>query len=276
MSLLGLVQMNSGARPRENMDALKKQLKTLSEQGAKLIVTPENTLVFGQKEDYELHAESLNSGPLQQELSQSAKDLNIWLILGSFPIRNEDGTLSSTCLVFDANGALQTSYKKLHMFDVEVCDNRLSSQESYRESEIFCQGDALKCVDTPWGKIGLSICYDLRFPLLFAMLRREGADIIVVPAAFTKVTGAAHWEILLRARGIETQCWILAPAQCGGHYGNRQTYGHSMVIDPWGDIQCQLKDTVGTLMAKIDLEKNKEVRNKMPILKQTRLQCQLK
>lgn len=272
MSLFGLVQMNSGACPKANMDTLKKQLNILSAQGAQLVLTPENTLLFGHKKDYEFYAEKLGEGPLQKELSQCVKALGIWLILGSFPIRNEDGSLSSACLVFDSKGTLQASYKKLHMFDVDVCDEH----QSYRESDVFRPGDALALVDSPWGKIGLSICYDLRFPALYSMLRCEGADIIVVPAAFTQVTGAAHWEVLLKARGIETQCWILAAAQCGVHNAGRQTYGHSMVVDAWGNIQCQLEEGVGTLIAKINVEKSNEVRNKMPTLKHARLQCKLK
>ncbi len=272
MSLMGLIQMNSGANVAENMIFLKEQLKTLKKQGAQLVVTPENTLIFATKKDYAFYAESLGSGPLQDELSECVKGLGLWLILGSFPIRNDDGTISSTCLVFDDKGALYAFYKKLHLFDVSVSDEH----GAYRESDIFKAGEAFSLVETPFGKIGLSICYDLRFPLLYSMLREEGADIIVVPAAFTKVTGLAHWEVLLRARAIETQCWVLAPGQCGRHSEGRETYGHSMILDPWGGIASQLEDQPGLLLSKINVEKNKRIRNKMPTSYQSRFQCRLK
>lgn len=272
MSKFGVVQMNSSADVCANMKMLKQQLHLLYEQGAQLVVTPENTLLFGHKADYQQHAEKLGSGPLQQQLSELASELEIWLIIGSFPIRNDDGTLSSTCLVFNANGFLSANYQKLHMFDVDVGD----ANQAYRESDIFRAGSALRVVDTPFGKVGLSICYDVRFPALYTMLREADAEIIVVPAAFTKVTGLAHWEVLLRSRAIDTQCWIIAAAQCGSHSSGRETYGHSMIIDGWGEVVNQLGDNIGIILADIDLAKNRQIRNKMPLLEHARLQCLLK
>lgn len=272
MTKFGVVQMNSGMDPHDNMAILEGQLKHLREQGARLVLTPENALVFGRKEDYEKHAEVMGHGPLQKRLSQLAFELGMWLVVGSFPIRNNDGTLSTTCLVYDAAGNLRASYEKLHMFDVDIADNH----SSYRESDTFRAGDNLTLVDTPFGTLGLSICYDIRFPQLYAALRQRGADIIVVPAAFTKVTGAAHWEILLRARAIETQCWVLAAAQCGTHQGGRETYGHSMIVDPWGQVTGSLEESVGALCADVDLASNKAIRSKMPVLQHARLQCAMK
>ncbi|MDD1782215.1 carbon-nitrogen hydrolase family protein [Enterovibrio sp. ZSDZ35] len=272
MTKFGVVQMNSGAIAEDNLDVLEGQLKQLRAQGARLVVTPENTLVFGKKEDYERYAEDLGHGPLQKKLSQLAFELGIWLVIGSFPIRNNDGTLSTTCLVYDAAGNLRASYEKLHMFDVDIADNH----RSYRESDTFKAGENMALVDTPFGTLGLSICYDIRFPQLYAALRQRGADIIVVPAAFTKVTGSAHWEVLLRARAIETQCWVLASAQCGAHEGGRETYGHSMIIDPWGQVACTLNDHIGTAWADIDLATNSAIRSKMPVLQHARLQCAMK
>ncbi len=272
MSKFGVVQMNSGANADDNMDVLEGQLRHLSAQGARLVLTPENAIVFGKKEDYEKYAEELGHGPLQKRLSQLAFELGIWLVVGSFPISNHDGTLSTTLLVYDAAGNLRGSYEKLHMFDVDIADNH----RSYRESDTFRAGDNLALVETPFGTLGLSICYDIRFPHLYAALRQRGADIIVVPAAFTKVTGHAHWEVLLRARAIETQCWVLAAAQCGSHEGGRETYGHSMIVDPWGQVASELQEHVGNAWADIDLATNNAIRTKMPVLEHARLQCALK
>ncbi|MEZ8142642.1 amidohydrolase [Enterovibrio norvegicus FF-33] len=272
MTKFGVVQMNSGVNAEDNLDVLESQLKHLQAQGARLILTPENALVFGRKEDYEKYAEELGHGPLQKRLSELAFELGIWLVMGSFPIRNHDGTLSTTCLVYDAAGNLRASYEKLHMFDVDIADNH----RSYRESDTFRAGENLALVDTPFGMLGLSICYDIRFPQLYAALRQRGADIIVVPAAFTKVTGAAHWEVLLRARAIETQCWVLAAAQCGEHQGGRETYGHSMIIDPWGQVACELNNNIGTAWADVDLASNSAIRSKMPLLQHAQLQCVMK
>ncbi|EOD80402.1 putative amidohydrolase [Grimontia indica] len=272
MTKFGVVQMNSGMDPEVNLEVLEGQLKHLKTQGARLVLTPENCLVFGTKEDYDKHAEVLGHGPLQKKLSQLAFELGIWLVMGSFPIRNNDGTLSTTCLVYDAAGNLRASYEKLHMFDVDIADNH----RSYRESDTFKSGDNLVLVDTPFGTLGLSICYDVRFPQLYSALRQRGADIIIVPAAFTKVTGAAHWEVLLRARAIETQCWVLAAAQCGSHQGGRETYGHSMIVDPWGQVVTTLNEQIGTAWADVDLASNSAIRSKMPVMQHARLQCAMK
>ncbi|MCG3862824.1 MULTISPECIES: carbon-nitrogen hydrolase family protein [unclassified Photobacterium] len=261
MAKIGLVQMNSGADPEHNLTKLKKKVKGLQLQGAKLIVTPENTLVFGSKADYQQWAEPLNDGPFQKELSALTEKLGIWLLLGSMPILQPDGSITSTSLLYNDKGQLQEHYNKLHMFDVDVADKH----RSYRESDTFKAGDELKVVETPYGNIGMSICYDVRFPLQYSALREKGADIIVVPAAFTKLTGKAHWEVLLRARAIETQCWVIAAAQWGEHNEGRETWGHSMIIDPWGQIvACQQQGT-GVLTANIDLQLSEKIRANMPV-----------
>ncbi|RXJ71932.1 amidohydrolase [Veronia nyctiphanis] len=272
MTRFGIVQMNSGVDADDNLDWLEGQLRTLSAQGAKLVLTPENCLVFGQKEDYDKYAEELGHGPKQKQFSQLAFELCIWLVIGSFPIRNHDGTLASTCLVYDETGNLRGSYEKMHMFDVDIADKH----RSYRESDTFRAGSGMALVDTPFGTLGLSICYDIRFPQLYSALREQGADIILVPAAFTKTTGQAHWEVLLRARAIETQCWLLAAAQTGEHNAGRETWGHSMIVDPWGQIVAGLDDQTGVASADIDLSANAAIRNKMPVLQHAKLQCVMK
>lgn len=271
MSKVGVVQMNSGAIPEENMKQLTLKLKGLQQQGAKLALTPENSIVFGQKEDYERYAEPLGKGDLQGALSDLAKRYQIWLVIGSFPIRNTDGSLSTTCLVFDDSGLLVEHYHKLHMFDVDIEDGH----HSYRESDTFVPGNEVKVVDTPVGKLGLSVCYDVRFPQLYSELRRQGAEIIVVPAAFTKVTGYAHWDILLRSRAIETQCWVLAAGQWGSHGAGRETWGHSMIVDPWGNKVATQREGTGVIIADIDKSQLAMIRKKMPVAQHARLQCKL-
>jgi diguanylate cyclase (GGDEF)-like protein len=174
--------------------------------------------------------------------------------------------------LIDDNGEIRASYEKLHMFDVDVEDKH----HSYRESDTFEAGEAIKLVDTPIGRVGLSICYDVRFPHLYSELRRQGADIIVVPAAFTKVTGRAHWDVLLRARAIETQCWVIAAAQWGEHNAERETWGHSMIIDPWGSIDKEQKEGTGVLVSDIDIEMSNTIRQRMPITDHVRFESSIK
>lgn len=270
MSRIGLIQMNSGRYLESNMQVLEQELAHLQSQGVKLVVTPENALLFATKEDYQNNAECLAQGPIQKRLSELAQKMSMWLVIGSFPIRCDKGFIYSTCLIFNADGQCCASYQKLHLFDVDIADNH-----HYRESDIFKSGKKAVLLDTPFGKVGLSICYDLRFPALYSLLRHAGADIILVPAAFTQLTGEAHWQILLRARAIETQCWLVGAAQCGKHYDGRETFGHSMIIDPWGNIICQLKNQVGTVWADINLAKNKDVRTTMPVLQHAKLKYSL-
>ncbi len=272
MATVGVVQMCSGADPEQNLQQLRRSLNGLHLQGAELVVTPENAIVFGTAKDYELYAEPLNSGPIQSELKEMANHFKLWLVVGSVPIRKSNGKIATTCLVIDDKGEIRASYEKLHMFDVEVEDKH----HSYRESDIFEAGEAIKLIDTPLGKVGLSICYDVRFPQLYSELRRQGADIIVVPAAFTKVTGRAHWEVLLRARAIETQCWVIAAAQWGEHNSERETWGHSMIIDPWGNIDIEQKEGTGVLVSDIDIKMSNSIRQKMPITEHVRFETNIK
>lgn len=270
MNSVGAVQMTSGPDPRENLIALGAQLEQLAKQGARLVVTPENSIVFGSKQDYHQHAEPIGQGVFQQTLFDLARQYNIWLVVGSFPIKVETG-VTTTTLVINECGELVAHYDKLHMFDVDVDDQH----SRYRESETFVAGDQLTVVDTPIGKLGLTICYDLRFPALFNQLRDKGAEIITVPAAFTATTGKAHWEPLIRARAIENQCWIIACGQTGVHPCGRETWGHSMIVDPWGKICTQLTAEVGGIVDNIDHQLTQTVRAKMPMGKQARFQQQL-
>ncbi|OEF28457.1 carbon-nitrogen hydrolase family protein [Vibrio rumoiensis] len=271
MSKVGLIQMTSGADPEDNLAYIEQQLGAMQGKGVDWVILPENAIIFGKRSDYHQHAEILNQGRLQSALAEMARRFQVWLVVGSFPIKNGDN-VTTTCLVFSDQGQLCADYDKLHMFDVEVSD----SHKSYRESDTFLAGNRVVVADTPLAKIGLSICYDVRFPALFSQLRQLGADIITVPAAFTYVTGEAHWETLLRSRAIETQCWIVAVGQTGTHPCGRQTWGHSMVIDPWGRIIDSLSETAGHLIVTIDTNINREIRVKMPVMQHARFSSQLK
>lgn len=271
MERVGIIQMTSGPQVADNLAFIAKHANRLATQGARWIVTPENAVVFGNRNDYHQHAEPMGNGPIQRELAQIARENGVWLLVGSMPITRAYG-VTTTSILFNPQGEPAAHYDKLHMFDVDVAD----SHQRYRESETFTPGDALTVVPTPMGSLGLSICYDVRFPHLYSQLRRLGAQILVVPAAFTAVTGRAHWEVLLRARAIETQCWVVAVGQGGHHVCGRETWGHSMVISPWGDIVASLEQPAATLIADIDLHQVEQVRLTMPIMAHTRFDNQFK
>lgn len=270
MERVGIVQMTSGPNPEHNLLYIREQVVALAKEGAQLVVTPENSLVFGNRKDYHQHAERLTEGALQQALSSMAKESEVWLLIGSMPIQRENG-VTTTSLLFSPQGELVTHYDKLHMFDVDVAD----SHKRYRESETFMPGSQIVTYPMPFAHLGLSICYDVRFPSLYSELARLGANLIVVPAAFTAVTGQAHWESLLRARAIETQSWVVAVNQVGIHPCGRETWGHSMVISPWGEVIATLANQPSNLLVEIDLNQVEELRAAMPIGQHSRFCNQL-
>lgn len=265
MTTVGVIQMTSGPEPEYNLAFLEQQLEQNRNTGIDLVLLPENALVCGQKEDYHRHAEPLGKGAIQAKLAGLAKKYRLWLVIGSMPIRRKQD-VTTTTLVYAPQGNLAAHYDKLHMFDVDVAD----AHARYRESETFTPGHRVALVDTPLGRTGLSICYDLRFPHLYSELTRLGAEVILVPAAFTAATGQAHWETLLKARAIETQSWIIAANQGGVHPDGRETWGHSMVINPWGEVVAQLPEGTGMLTAEIDHRITARVRETMPLAQQAR------
>ncbi|TXY31123.1 carbon-nitrogen hydrolase family protein [Vibrio mimicus] len=270
MQRVGLIQMTSGSEVSANLAYLQEQVALLAKQGAQWIVTPENALLLGNREQYHQQAEPLDNGPVQHALSNLAKQHGVWLLIGSMPIRHANG-VSTSSLLWNAQGERVAVYDKLHMFDVDVADGH----QRYRESETFTPGQQVVVAETPFGQLGLSICYDVRFPHLYAELRRQGAQILLVPAAFTAVTGQAHWEVLLRARAIETQCWVIAVGQTGRHPCSRETWGHSMVISPWGEVIANLGPTVQSKVVEFELTTLDSVRRAMPIEQHTRFTHQL-
>ncbi|WP_022941427.1 carbon-nitrogen hydrolase family protein [Psychromonas hadalis] len=265
-SSLGALQLVSTASPEENLNRIKQLLTALAPVKNQLILLPENVLSFAMREDYLVLAEPLDDGFWQTQLSHLAKQYSIYLVCGSFPIKSAvKAKIYTSSLVFSPTGKLICHYHKIHLFDALVADQ----QAVYKESDTFIAGKSLQLFNwqTAQGsyKVGLAICYDLRFPALFQALRRQGADILLLPAAFTQVTGKAHWLPLLQARAIENQCYIVAANQGGKHLCSRETYGHSMIISPWGEVLDQLEMGEGCVTAPFNKIKLDELRTSMPI-----------
>ena len=193
-----------------------------------------------------------------------ARELKVWLHCGSLAVLQDNGKVANRTYVLDPDGGIAQQYDKIHMFDVD-----LGNGERYAESATFAAGDAAKAVDLPWGRLGLTICYDLRFPHLYRHLAQQGALFLTVPSAFTQVTGEAHWHVLLRARAIETGCYVFAPAQTGTHAGGRKTYGHALIVGPWGEVLADAGPAPGTIMATIDPAEVTKARGRVPAIAST-------
>lgn len=249
MTTISAIQLNSCDKIDNNLQAIERQLIVAQQRGVKMVLLPENCAYIGAKQGSTANfAEPLaGGGQVMQRFSQMAKSHGLWLFVGAFPTL-DNGTVYQTLLVYNDRGELVEHYHKRHLFNVTLPDEK----ESYRESDAFAHGDAVKVVQTPWGNVGLAICYDLRFPEHFRALVDLGATLLVLPAAFTYTTGKAHWETLLRARAIENQCYVLAAGQSGSHPGARQTWGHSMIINPWGTILDCLEQGEGLVVADWD------------------------
>jgi predicted amidohydrolase len=267
MQLVAL-QINAQADWLSNQSQISILLQQLPVERPCLVLLPENFACMGATSDYQQLAEPIGTGPVQRQLSEWAKAFDIWLVAGSLPTRlPQQNRVHTTSLVFNPQGELAGYYHKLHLFDVDVADAR----GRYRESDSFIAGDDISVIPSPFGGLGLSICYDLRFPDLYQLLRQQGADVLLVPAAFTKVTGNAHWLALLQARAIENQCYVVAANQCGRHDGNRETWGHSVIIDPWGEILAQQGHQPGLIAASLDPQKIEHIRQSMPVQLHARL-----
>lgn len=269
MSIAAVIQMTSGPDLQQNMRTAFTLLEEAAQRGAKLAALPENFLLMGMSEQDKFSiAEDEGQGPIQSWLAHTARQLNLWIVAGTIPLKvPSESRLAAACLVVNAHGEFVSRYDKIHLFDVYVDD----ATGQYRESATLRPGHSAVVVDTPIGKVGLAICYDMRFPELFRQLSAAGAEVFIVPAAFTVPTGRAHWEVLLRARAIENLCYMLAPAQTGIHANGRETYGHSMMIAPWGEVIGCKQDGVGVIAAEIDLNSLHERRHKFPALTHRRL-----
>jgi nitrilase len=254
------VQMVSGPSVEANLGAAEELIAQAKTQGARLVALPEFFCLFGMRDRDKVEAgEPDGDGPIQRFLSESAARHKVWLVGGSVPlVSREPGKVTNTCLVFDASGERVARYDKIHLFGLDT------EGEHYQESATVAPGDETVAVDSPFGRLGLSICYDLRFPELYRRL--APVDIILVPSAFTAKTGRAHWEILLRARAIENLAYVIAPAQGGTHPNGRQTHGYSMVIDPWGRVLDCLPEGPGVVVAEIDSDQRSMLRASLPAL----------
>ena len=263
-SSVAALQMCSGEERAANLATAGRLLESAAAQGARVAVLPENFSMMARRDaDRRALAEADGQGEVQAFLARRARELQLWIVAGSVPIANAPGErISQSCLVYDPHGERVARYDKIHLFDVDLPEK----QESYRESAHMAPGHDIVALDTPAGKLGLSICYDLRFPELYRRLLDAGAQWLVVPAAFTATTGAAHWEPLLRARAIENLCFVVASGQWGEHANGRRTYGHSMIIDYWGRILAQQAEGDGALCAPLDLTAQAEARRNFPAL----------
>ena len=263
MTRIAIFQSRTGIDPAANAKALVAAIQEAADGGAEMLFTPEMSGLLDRDTD---RARKSVRGAEQDEVlaacREAGKRSGIWLHLGSLAVSADDGKFANRGFVIDSDGELRASYDKIHLFDVD-----LPTGESWRESAVYRGGSDAVVVDgTPVGRLGLTICYDLRFPALFERLTEAGAQVIAVPAAFTVPTGRAHWEVLLRARAIEAGVFVVAAAQSGRHEDGRETYGHSLIVSPWGEILLDMGDEVGVAFGEIDLSKISEVRSRVPAI----------
>lgn len=267
---LAAIQMVSSPDIIENLATISEQIAQLRQAqpiGEMLVVLPECCLVFAAS-DHAVNAlaEPRGQGPMQQALCELAEQFNVYLVAGTIALKAPDGRNFAASLLISPSGEVLAQYNKIHLFDVDVSDGI----GQYRESDGTHPGEDVVVVDTPIGRIGMAVCYDLRFSALFNALASQQTDIMVLPSAFTKPTGRAHWELLLRARAIESQCFIVGANQGGCHVNGRETWGHSMIVNPWGEVVAQMLDGVGYVQAQYLPQKINETRRNMPMASQQR------
>ena len=261
---IAALQMASGPQLQANLMEAGRLIKEAAAQGAGMVILPETFVLMGKQEQERLAiAENAGDGPIQQFLQQQAQKYKVWIVAGTIPIRSDDPDHAyATSFLYNAQGDVVARYDKIHLFDAMVGENR----DTYTESAATKPGTQPIVVDTPFGRLGMSVCYDLRFPELYRRLSEAGAQILVVPSAFTEITGKAHWEVLLRARAIENLCYVVAAAQGGYHVNGRTTYGHSMVVDYWGNILNMREKGAGIVTASLDLASLEQQRKTFPVL----------
>lgn len=269
MKKMAAVQMCSSADVDENLQQASKWIAEAAENKASLVVLPEMFAIMGMNaNDKILIREARGEGKIQSFLARMAREHRIWIVGGTIPlISKQENKVMAASLVYDDHGKLVAHYDKMHLFDVV-----LSSEEQYRESDTITAGNKIVTVDSPVGKLGLAVCYDVRFPELFRCLSDEGVEVIALPSAFTVPTGKAHWEILVRARAIENFCYVIAAAQGGNHVNGRKTWGHSMIVAPWGNVLAVLDDDKpGIIYAEMQNEKINEARQSIPVKQHRRI-----
>lgn len=269
MSHVAAIQMTSTANLQQNLQTAEKLIKQAVRQNAQLIVLPENFALMGKTETDKVNIrEQAGTGVIQQFLADQAKQHKIWLVGGTIPIAaQQPNKVRAACLVYDNNGNCVARYDKIHLFDVCVTPG----VEEHQESRAIEPGNKITVIDTPVGRLGLAVCYDIRFPELFRLMLQQQAEIIALPAAFTFTTGKAHWDTLTRARAIENFCFFIGSCQTGQHENGRQTYGHSNIIHPWGNILACLPENEGVIVTEINLAQQIDIRKRVPIVQHQRI-----
>ena len=266
------IQMTSGADWQANCQTMQDTVQQAAQAGATIVVLPENFAFIGEHDRDKLPlAEEFGTGPIQQALATAAKDNQVTLVAGTMPLRSsEPGRVYASSLVFSATGECIARYDKIHLFDVEIGQGDKAA-ETYSESDTVVAGKQIVSVKLPSLTLGLSVCYDLRFPELYRELVSQGSDILIIPAAFTQTTGAAHWLTLCRARAIENQCFVIAANQTGAISATRRCFGHSVIFDPWGRELACLPEAPGFIVAECDLAMQAQIRESFPALTQRQL-----
>ena len=268
MGKVAAIQMTSGHLVADNLASAAVLLRQAKEEGADIACLPENFSFIGLRDADKLGvAEPDGDGAVQSFLSDMARELKMWILGGTIVLRGDTGRVANTSLLIDAQGKRVARYDKIHLFDVTIPGR----DEQYRESTHVMPGRAVVIADTPVGRLGMSVCYDMRFPELYRELVSQGAQWLAMPAAFTVPTGRAHWETLLRARAIENLCYVVAPAQSGMHTSGRETYGDTIIIDYWGQVLSRLTKGTGVITGDIDLAKEAETRQRFPALENRQL-----
>ncbi len=273
MSIMAAIQMVSGPSVADNLAVAAELLAQAADQGAQLAVLPENFALMDRQEEGKLAvSEAEGDGPIQAFLAEQADRHRLWLVGGTIPLRvaGDERRVYAACLLYDDHGRPVARYDKVHLFDVQV----VGSAERYAESATIAPGHRYVVADTPFGRLGLAVCYDLRFPEQFRTMVGHGMEILALPAAFTATTGAAHWDVLLRARAIENQCYVIAAAQGGRHANGRETYGDSLIADPWGGVLQRLPQGPGVVLAEWNREHLENVRRQFPALTH-RVDCEI-
>ncbi len=273
LTKIAAIQMASGPQIKANLMEATRLIREAAKKGAQMIVLPECFALMAMHESENIDlAEEQGDGYIQNIIKQCAIDNKIWIVAGSVPLKSDDSEKASAAsLMFNDKGEIVARYNKIHLFDVDIESDINTKGEHYRESDTFEAGKEIVVVDTPFGKIGMSICYDLRFPMLYREMVKQGAEIFLVPSAFTSTTGKMHWEPLLKARAIENQCYVIAPAQGGFHVNGRHTYGNTMAVDYLGQVQGLRLKGSGIITITIDLAAQRKVRESFPVLKHTKL-----
>jgi nitrilase len=267
--------MTSAPDVEANLASARQLLERARAEGATVAALPENFAIMGQHEADKVEvAEAPGEGPIQAFLGHCARELGLWIIAGTIPLRVDSETqrVAAASLVFDDHGRCVSRYDKIHLFDVAIPERHAPNRnETYRESASVAPGSQLAVVSTPIGRVGMAVCYDVRFPELFRALEEQGAEVLSLPSAFTAPTGKAHWELLVRARAVENLCYVLAPAQSGIHANGRETWGDSLIVDPWGQVLARVAEAgPGLAVAEIDRTVQQELRERFPALSHRR------